>query len=66
VKYVPIKQYGYEDLMSDYVFLEDISRTIDSAHRYMSDKKQIFEERRRKYFPYSKKRKFNNKKQQLQ
>ncbi|GES91197.1 box C/D snoRNA protein 1 isoform X3 [Rhizophagus clarus] len=59
VNYVPIEQYGYENLMSDYVFLEDISRTIDSAHRFMSDNKQMFEERRRKYFPYSKKRKFN-------
>ncbi|RIA87422.1 hypothetical protein C1645_777331 [Glomus cerebriforme] len=59
VKFVPIEQYGYEDLMSDYVFLEDVSRTIDSAHRYMSDKKQMFEESRKKYFPYSKKRKFN-------
>ncbi|CAB4412592.1 unnamed protein product [Rhizophagus irregularis] len=59
VKYVPLEQYGYENLMSDYVFLEDISRTIDSAHRYMSDKKQMYEECRRKYFPYPKKRKFN-------
>ncbi|CAJ0868070.1 9736_t:CDS:2 [Entrophospora sp. SA101] len=36
--YIDIEKYGYKDLMSDYVFLEDISRNIDTARRLRLDK----------------------------
>ncbi|CAI2166685.1 14468_t:CDS:2 [Funneliformis geosporum] len=63
VEFVSIEQYGYKNLMSDYVFLEDVSRTIDSAHRYIIDNKRT---RKRNYNKYShtlKKKKFNKRQQ---
>ncbi|CAG8435417.1 979_t:CDS:2 [Funneliformis mosseae] len=64
VEFVPIEQYGYKNLMSDYVFLEDVSRTIDSAHRYIIDNKRT---RKRNYNKYShtlKRKKFNKRQQE--
>ncbi|CAG8452108.1 9828_t:CDS:2 [Funneliformis caledonium] len=64
VEFVPIEQYGYKNLMSDYVYLEDVSRTIDSAHRYIIDNKRT---RKRNYNKYShtlKRKKFNKRQQE--
>src|SRR5882757_1764314 len=33
VKYVPMKEYGYGALMSDYVYLEDVGRSVQEWGR---------------------------------
>ncbi|CAG8495293.1 17129_t:CDS:2 [Cetraspora pellucida] len=52
--YIPMDEYGYKELMSDYVFLEDISRAVDLAHRTRIDQGHKFF--RRKYRNSSKSR----------
>ncbi|RHZ80405.1 hypothetical protein Glove_136g142 [Diversispora epigaea] len=35
--FIPLNKYGYQELMNDYVLLEDLSRVIDATHRARID-----------------------------